>query len=69
MNTSDPEPHEAVCYWRIAPVLLKVQTILSDTTVRRSAVDREDHTGNQKKGHISLGGQQCYYLKVFQGLY
>ena len=37
--------------------------ILLDTTVRRSAVDREDHTGNQRKGHISLGDQESYYLQ------
>ena len=71
----------------VAPDLLKAPAILSDTTVRRSAVDQEDlkkywksekrvtflyifydhtmysipipatflynHTGNQKKGHIS----------------
>ena len=36
-----------------------------DTT----AVDREDISENQKKGHISLGDQQSYYLQVFQRLY
>ena len=38
---------------RVAPDLLKAHEILSDTTVRRSAVDQEDlkHTGNQKNGH------------------
>ena len=47
--------------------MLKPLAILSDTTVRRSAVDREDlnHTGNQKKDHFSLSGQQSYKLKVF----
>ena len=56
---------------RVAPYLLKALAILSDTTVRRSAVDREDlnHTGNQKKGHIPLGDQQSYYLQVIQRLY
>ena len=52
---------------QVAPDLLKALAILSDTTVRRSAVDREDvnHTENQKKGHISLGDQQVYNLQVF----
>ena len=47
--------------------MLKALAILSDTTVRRSAVDREDlnHTGNQKKDYFSLSGQQSYKLKVF----
>ena len=51
---------------RVAPDLLKALAILSDTTVRRSAVDQEDleHTGNQKKDHISIGDQQSYYLQV-----
>ena len=45
--------------------------ILSDTTVRKPAVDPEhlNHKGNQKKDHISLGDQQFYYLQVFQRLY
>ena len=40
--------------------------ILSDKTVRRSAVNREylKHTGNQKKDHISLGAQQSNYLSL-----
>ena len=52
---------------RVAPYLLKALAILSDTTVRRSAVDQEDleHTGNQKKDHISIGDQQSYYLQDF----
>ena len=56
---------------RVAWDLLKVPAILSDTTVRKSAVDREDqnHTGNQKKGHISLCDQQSYYSQVFQRLH
>ena len=56
---------------RVAPDLLKTIAILSDTTVRRSAVDREDkkHTGNQKKDLISLRDQQSFYLQVFQRLY
>ena len=52
---------------RVAPDLLKALAILSDTTERGSAVDREDlnHTGSQNKSHISLGDQQSYYLQVF----
>ena len=55
---------------RVAPDLLKALAILSDTTVRRSAVDQEDlkQTGNKKKSHNSLGDQQSYYLQVFQRL-
>ena len=51
---------------QVDPDLLKALTILSDTTVRRSAVH---HTGNQKKGHISLQDQQSHHLQVFQRLY
>ena len=47
----------------VTPDLLKALAIQSDTTVRRSAVDRE---GNQKKDHISQGDQHFYYLQVFQ---
>ena len=54
---------------RVALDLLKVLAILSNIAVRRSAVDREDHTGNQKKDHITLGDEQSYYLQVFQGLH
>ena len=55
----------------VAPDLLKALVILSDTPVKRPAVDWEDpnHTRNQKKGHISLGDLQSYYLQVFQSLY
>ena len=40
-------------------IKITLTAILSDTTVRGSAVDREDlkHTRNQKKGHISLSDQ------------
>ena len=54
---------------RVAPNLLKALAILSDTTVRRSAVDQEDlknHTGKQKKGHISLEDQQSYHLQALK---
>ena len=56
---------------QVAPDLLKALAILSDTTVRRSAVDREDLKPYWKseKDHISLGDQQSYYLQVFQRLY
>ena len=45
---------------RVSPDLLKALAILSDTTVRRSAVDRQDLKPYRKseKGHISLGDQQ-----------
>ena len=51
--------------------LLKALAILSDTTVRRSAVDPEDLKPYWKseKSHISLRDQQSYYLQVFQRLY
>ena len=44
------------------PDLLKALTILSDTTVRITAVDWEDlkPTGNWKKDHISVSNQQFY---------
>ena len=55
----------------VAPDLLKAQAILSDTTVSRSAVDREDlkRYSKSEKGHIFQGDQQSYYLQVFQSLY
>ena len=51
--------------------MLKALAILSDTTVRRSAVDREDLKPYWKseKGHTSLRDQQAYYLQVFKRLY
>ena len=56
---------------RVAPDLLKALAILSDTTVRQSAVNWEDLQPycQSEKGHISLGDEQAYYLQVFQGLY
>ena len=51
---------------RVAPDLLRALAILSDTTVRRSAVAQENLF---EKGHIFLGDQQTYYLQVFQRLY
>ena len=54
----------------LAPDLLKALAILSDITVRRSAVDGEYlKPYGSKKDHISLGDQQIYYLHVFQRLY
>ena len=49
---------------RVAPDLLKALAILSDTTVRTSAVDQEETTFD--KGHIFQGDQKFYYLQVFQ---
>ena len=54
---------------RVAPDPLKLSVILSDTVVRRAAVDREAILEIRKKGHISLGDQQFYYLQVFRSLY
>ena len=52
---------------RVVSDLWKALAILSETCARRSAVDQEDLKPywNQKKGHISLGDQQSYYLKFF----
>ena len=51
----------------VASDLLKTLAILSVTTVRRSAVDREDLKPYRKseKGLISLDDWQSYYLQVF----
>ena len=49
------------------PDLLKALAILSDTTIRRSAVDAEDlkpYWKSEKRPHF-LGDQQSYYLQVF----
>ena len=55
------------CYSFSSPRSVKGPATVSDTTVRRSVLDLEDinHTGNPKKGHISLGYEQAYYLQVF----
>ena len=55
----------------VAPDLLKVLAILSDASLRRSAVDREDLKPYWKleKRPIPAGDQQSYYLQVFQRLY
>ena len=73
-STSISDPVKSLryitCYNSTSRDLLKATAILSDTTVRRSAVDQEDlkQTGNKKKSHNSLGDQQSYYLQVFQRL-
>ena len=54
--------------YQVPPTQKKAQSILSDTTVRRSAIDREvlKPYWNSEKDHIFLGDQQDYYLPVFQ---
>ena len=55
------------CHSSSSPRPAKALAILSDTPVRRSAVDQEDLKPYWKleKRHISLGGQQLYCLQVF----
>ena len=56
---------------QVAPDLLKALAILSDTTVKRSAIDQKDlkpYWKSWKKPHISLDDQQYIYLQVFQRL-
>ena len=71
MSDSAKSLRYITCYNSTSPDLLKATAILSDTTVRRSAVDQEDLKPYWKseKDHISLGDQQSYYLQVFQILY
>ena len=46
---------------QVAPDLLKALAILSDTTARRSADDRDlKPYWKSEKGHISLGDQQLF---------
>ena len=56
---------------QVAADLLKAIAILSDTTVRKFAVDWEDLKPHWKseKGLISAGDQQSNYSQVFQRLY
>ena len=60
-KTSMPKPVQALdissARAQVAPKLLKDLAILTDTTIRRSAFDREDRKPNSKseKGLISLG--------------
>ena len=52
----------------VAQDLLEALAILSDITVRRSPVDREDlkpYCKSEKRPH----DQQFYYFQVFQRLY
>ena len=51
---------------QVAPNLLKALAILSDTTVSRSKIDKEDLKPywKSKKGHISPSNQQSYYLQI-----
>ena len=73
-KTSMPHPAKSIgyvkCHSSSSPRSVKSLAILSDTTVRRSAIDREDLKSywKPKNGHISLGDQQSYYLQVFQRL-
>ena len=68
MSDSAKSLRYITCYNSTSPDLLKATAVLSDTTVRRSAVDQEDlkQTGNKKKSHNSQGDQQSYSLQVFQ---
>ena len=57
-NTSMPNSAKSIssATARVTPDLLKALPILSDTTVRRSAVDREDlkpYWKSEKKPHFS----------------
>ena len=46
---------------------LTALAILSDSNVRRSAVEQENlnNTGNHKKGHTFWGVRQAYYFLVY----
>ena len=53
----------------VASGALKALPVLSDTTVRRSAVEQENlkpYKKSEKRPHISWSEQQPYYLQVFQ---
>ena len=56
---------------KIVTDLLNALAVLSDITVRRSAIAWKDlnHIGHQKKGHICLGDQQSFYVQVFPRLH
>ena len=73
-KSSMPNPVKSLgyirCYNWTSSSLLKDLAILSDTTVRRSAVDWEDlkpYWKSEKRPH-SLGDQQSYYLEVLKRL-
>ena len=74
-KTSWPNPVKGLGYIKFysskSPDLLKCLEILSDITLRGSAVDREDlkpDSKSEKKCHISLGDQQPYYWQAFESL-
>ena len=48
----------------VAPDLLKALVILSDKLSEGLQLTKI-HTENQKKGHISQGDQDTYYLQAF----
>ena len=55
------------CTARGPPDLLQSLAIISDKTKGLELIEKtQNHTGNQKKGHICLGDQQSYYLQVFR---
>ena len=57
------------CCSVVASDLLKALSKFSKDLQLIKGTDQENHTGNEKKGHISLGDQQAYYLQVLQRLY
>ena len=63
-----PNPAESLgyikCHSSSSPRPIKNPRNFIRTTVQRSAFDSDlkfENTGNQKKGHNSLGGQKAYY--------
>ena len=68
-KTSVPNPVKILgyikCYSLSSPELFKVLTILSDTTLRRYAVEREylKPYWRSEKGQISEGDEQAYYFQ------
>ena len=59
------------CYSSSSPRPVKALAILSETTVKSSAVVWDDLKlyWESEKGYISLGDQQAYYLHIFKRLY
>ena len=53
VNISNPEPHEAVCYLEI-----------KKKTGKRSSVEQNGHSRNQKKDLIFEGYQQACHLQI-----
>ena len=74
-KTSMPNSVESLGYINryssVAPDPLYALAILSNTTVSRSAIDREDLKSywESEQGYIFLADQQFYYSQVFQRLY